>query len=303
SGHALLDAGRKAVEARIDGIAQLIAGHHVLKAVSEDQAQFSRLAAYAAAQDSAPQQLHAVGVAVGGRVDQNRPFGQRQAAALADLSFEHGHVLQAALQQPAAAKAGGVALGQGPDFDIEMVALLNARPQVGPHQHDFGVWRTEDLLRVLHPALLHLVEQQRLLRRGLRIAARALQPGNQADRFDLIRVEADRHSDVADQLGVGAGHVLFGALRAENRRRRAAGADAQSAEQHAADRKLEKQSPVEVLYVEFEPLLTWHHAAGAPCNKQPRAGPTIGRSARDAQTTPDRAQALGRHEKELKKER
>jgi len=77
-----------------------------------------------------------------------------------------------------------VAVRGGTDFDVEVVALLNAGPQHGVHQHQFGrVRRRADFARVIHAAGFASRRSGRTLRRRRRVAAGAWQAGYQTDRI------------------------------------------------------------------------------------------------------------------------
>ncbi len=243
--HALLHAGRVTVEAGVDGIAQLRAGHHVLVFGSEHHAQLSRLEADAAAQNSAARQPGAVFLAVGRRIDQDGALGQGQRLAFANLLVEvDGHFLQPAFQQPAAAQAGAFALRQHAHLDVERISLLDSGPHVSADQDDFRIRRTEHLVRILHAPLLHFVQQGGLLSRRRGIAARSFQARHQPDRLDLKRVESHRNGHVAGKSRIGARRLFFRALRAEDRRSGTTGQDAEPAEDQAADRKFDKRTSI-----------------------------------------------------------
>ena len=105
-------------------------GRHVrLFDAVEEQADRARLAGNASAQHDAAAQLHAVVFLGGRRIDQHRPLGDAADLAVQHFAVDHRHVRQAGFQQVTAAQAGGLAAVLDPQFDVEMVALLNARPQ------------------------------------------------------------------------------------------------------------------------------------------------------------------------------
>ena len=131
------------------------------------------------------------------------------------LVAQHGRLGQPGFEQVAAAQAGRFALRGNADFDVEMVALLDARPQNALQQDQRHVAGGQHGVGIGHAAGLHLFQQGGPLRRRAGIAARAVQAGHQPDGLDPHGVHAGRHGQVADQPGVAIPRRLglVGALR------------------------------------------------------------------------------------------
>ena len=103
-------------------------------------------------------------------------------------------------------------------FDVEAVALLDARPQIALDQHQCHVAGSQHGIGVGHVAGLHLFEQDGALRRGAGIAARAVQTGDQPDRLDPRRLHPGGHGQLADQPRVRLGRLgLLRTLRPHGR--------------------------------------------------------------------------------------
>ena len=138
----------------------------------------------------------------GRRIDQHRPLGNAADLAVQQFAVDHGHVRQAGFQQVTAAEARGLAAIFDPQFHVEMVALLDARPQEAADDHQRIIARGQQLIGVFHAPPLHFGHEHRPLRRGLGVAARAVQAGDQADGLDLHGKHAEGHGQVADRMGL-----------------------------------------------------------------------------------------------------
>ena len=177
-GHARLDAALGSVESLVDGIRYPRTVHHVLMAGGEHEPQRTRFQSHAAAENLSTTGENAVLLGVGRGIDHDRTLGQRQQVAAMDLVAQHGRLGQPRFQQVAAAQTGGFALRRNADFNVEMIALLNARPQNPLHQHQRDVAGSQHGVRIGYSAGLHLVQQCATLRRRAGIAARAVQAGH-----------------------------------------------------------------------------------------------------------------------------
>ena len=120
-------------------------------------------------------------------IDQHGALADGPGVAFANLSAQHGHFGHAGFHQPSAAQARGLAARRHLHFQIELVALANARRQVAAHQHQRRGGRGQQLIRILHADRLQLVQQCGTLGRGRGIRARVVQARYQRHRLDFGR--------------------------------------------------------------------------------------------------------------------
>ena len=153
------------------------------------------------------------------------PWAMAADLAVEHLAVDHGHVGQACFQQVTAAKARGLAAVLDPQFHVEMIALLNARPQKAADQHQREIARGQQLVGIFDAPPLHFGNQHCPLRRGFRVAARAVQSGDQADRLKFYGEHAKGDGQIADRMGLIVRRLvgLFRLVGGEKAPRRAAG--------------------------------------------------------------------------------
>ena len=109
---------------------------NVVVARNQHEPQGPRFLGLAAAEDSASAEQNVVLLGIGRWIDHQRPLGQAKQLAMMELIVvENGHFHQSSFQQISAAQTGRFALRRDADFDVEMVAFLYARSQIGLHQH------------------------------------------------------------------------------------------------------------------------------------------------------------------------
>ena len=120
-------------------------------------------------------------------------FGDAQHVALANLVAEHGHFGQPRREQPAVAEAGGFAAAGNANFDVELIAFLNARTQQRPAPAPATCWARRALRwgfrcrggssrRAVRPAAATAADRRRC--RPGRSRARRLRPSCNSCRRD-----------------------------------------------------------------------------------------------------------------------
>ena len=133
-GDALLHAADIGVEAAIDGVADLLAEEDRFvgcrAAPGPSSAIFARCRRRARRRASCDR----IGAVVGRGSTSTGPSAMASTWPLRNLATDDGHFFKARFHHPAAADAGGFAWRRDADFNIERIALVNARRQIGTAQ-------------------------------------------------------------------------------------------------------------------------------------------------------------------------
>ena len=104
----------------------LLAEADRLVLVIDDESEGATLESDAAAQNAALGDGGLIRFRIGRGIDQDGTFGGGQQIALANLVAEHGEFGQTGREEVPVAEAGGVAAAGDADFDVEVIAFLNA---------------------------------------------------------------------------------------------------------------------------------------------------------------------------------
>ena len=187
----------------VDGVADPLRESHGSVLRLEDQPDRAVGERDAAAGHAGPELGHRVERALRHRIDEQRPLGDAEHMAIANLVAEHGHLRKPGLHQPAAIEARGVVVGGHLDIHVEPIPLPDARRQIGMHPDERRRLRSEEFVGLHHAAGLHVGHQLLTLKPRRRIAAAVRQAGNERGPLDALRVETPRCGVVSHELGVG----------------------------------------------------------------------------------------------------